>query len=108
MNFHAGAPRVSENGVNSLAFQAGNENLAAGHAGPNFCALGRALLAACGCFGAHVSCAFVTGGRGLIKKPTTVASRGCLSKFCLFSTSANGLVAYDDQQQFDLSNLWHW
>jgi len=39
------------------------------------------------------------------KKPTTVASRGCLSKFSLFSTSADGRVAYDDQQQhYDLSN----
>jgi hypothetical protein len=40
-----------------------------------------------------------------IKKPTTVASRGFLSKSGLFSTSANGGVAYDDnQQQSNLSN----
>jgi len=38
------------------------------------------------------------------KKPTAVASRGCLSKFRLFSTSAYGGGAYDDHQQFDLSD----
>jgi hypothetical protein len=37
------------------------------------------------------------------KKPTTVASRGLLSKSSLVSTSAHG-VAYDDDQQNDLSN----
>jgi hypothetical protein len=47
----------------------------------------------------------VAGRRGCIKKPTTVASRGCLSKSELRSTSANGVVAYDDQQQqHNLSN----
>jgi hypothetical protein len=41
--------------------------------------------------------------RGRNKKPTTVSSRGLLSKFCL-TTSANGVVSYDDQQS-DLSNI---
>jgi hypothetical protein len=38
------------------------------------------------------------------KKPTTVASRGFLSKLVSASTSANGGVAYDDDQQSNLSN----
>jgi len=38
----------------------------------------------------------VAGGRGSNKKPTTVASRGFLSKFNLTTTSANGVVSYDD------------
>jgi hypothetical protein len=46
----------------------------------------------------------VAGSRESNKKPTTVSSRGFLSKFCL-TTSANGVVSYDDQQQSDLSNI---
>jgi len=42
---------------------------------------------------------------GANKKPTTVSSRGFLSKICL-TTSANGVVSYDDQQQDDLSNVF--
>jgi len=30
------------------------------------------------------------------KKPTTVASRGCLSKYYLPSTNAYGIASYDD------------
>jgi len=37
------------------------------------------------------------------KKPTTVSSRGFLSKFSL-TTSANGVGYYDDQQDY-LSNI---
>ena len=36
------------------------------------------------------------------KKPTTVASRGFLSKSVLTSTSAYGAANYDDDQQTDL------
>jgi hypothetical protein len=39
-----------------------------------------------------------------IKKPTTVASRGFLSKFSSPSTNANGVANYDDYQQCILSN----
>jgi hypothetical protein len=46
----------------------------------------------------------VAGSRESNKKPTTVSSRGFLSKFCL-TTSANGVVSYDDQQQSNLSNI---
>jgi len=41
--------------------------------------------------------------RGPNKKPTTVSSRGFLSKSYL-TTSANGVVFYDDDYQRDLSN----
>jgi hypothetical protein len=41
--------------------------------------------------------------RGPNKKPTTVSSRGFLSKFYL-TTSADGVVSYDDDYQSDLSN----
>jgi hypothetical protein len=43
-------------------------------------------------------------GRRRNKKPTTVSSRGFLSKFCL-TTSADGVVSYNDYQQSDLSNI---
>jgi hypothetical protein len=46
---------------------------------------------------------FVAAGRGLNKKPTTVSSRGFLSKFYL-TTSADGVVSYNDDYQSDLSN----
>jgi len=38
------------------------------------------------------------------KKPTAVSSRGFLSKFSSVSTSADGVVSYDDGQNNDLSN----
>src|SRR5436190_18929309 len=41
-------------------------------------------------------------GRRCNKKPTTVSSRGFLSKFYL-TTSANGVVSYDDDYQRNLS-----
>ncbi|MCL4789860.1 MAG: hypothetical protein KJ070_24290 [Verrucomicrobia bacterium] len=47
---------------------------------------------------------FVAGGRGPNKKPTTVASRGFLSKSGSTSTRADGIAAYDDYQQNNLSN----
>jgi hypothetical protein len=51
----------------------------------------------------------VAGGCGRIKKPTTVASRGFLSKFSSPSTNANGAANYDDYQQNVLSNTnQHW
>src|SRR5580658_6999495 len=40
---------------------------------------------------------FKAGGMGN-KNPTTVASRGFLSKFSLFATRACGSVGYDDYQ----------
>jgi len=53
----------------------------------------------------HSSNAFVmAGGRRRNKKPTTVSSRGFLSKFCL-TTSADGVVSYNDYQQCDMSNI---
>jgi hypothetical protein len=39
------------------------------------------------------------------KKPTTVASRGFLSKLNSASTSAYGVANYDDDQQQNLSNI---
>jgi hypothetical protein len=48
---------------------------------------------------------FVAAGiRESNKKPTTVSSRGLLSKFNL-TTIANGVVSYDDDYQSDLSNI---
>lgn len=38
------------------------------------------------------------------KKPTTVSSRGFLSKFILTTTKTNGVASYDDDQ-IDLSNV---
>jgi hypothetical protein len=38
----------------------------------------------------------MAGHRGLNKKPTTVASRGFLSKFNLTTTSANGVADDND------------
>jgi len=49
----------------------------------------------------------VAGHRGLNKKPTTVASRGFLSKFNLTTTSANGVANDndDDRQNNSLSRV---
>jgi len=47
---------------------------------------------------------FLSGRRGNTKKPTTVASRGFLSKSGLRSTRSYGIAAYDDDQQDYLSN----
>jgi len=44
-------------------------------------------------------------GPVVIKKPTTVASRGFLSKLNLTTTSADGVAYYDDQYQSGLSNV---
>jgi hypothetical protein len=41
------------------------------------------------------------------KKPTTVTSRGFLSKFNLPSTSPGGIAAYHDDYQQYLPNLIH-
>ena len=49
---------------------------------------------------------FVAGlSRGSNKKPTTVASRGFLSKFYSASTSPGGIAAYGNDYQNDLSNI---
>jgi hypothetical protein len=40
-----------------------------------------------------------------IKKPTTVASRGFLSKFVSASTSPGGIAGYDDRDGQDLLNI---
>jgi hypothetical protein len=42
---------------------------------------------------------------GAQKNPRPFASRGFLSKIDLLSTSANGGVAYDDNQQCNMSNI---
>jgi hypothetical protein len=47
----------------------------------------------------------VAGASQVNKKPTTVASRGFLSKLRLLSTSADGGVAYNDYQRNNLSNI---
>jgi hypothetical protein len=50
----------------------------------------------------------VAGGAGN-KKPTTVSSRGILSKFVLITTSTNGVACYYDDCQFYLPNVFeHW
>jgi hypothetical protein len=55
------------------------------------------MLLACSCF-FQVAAA----GQGT-KKPTTVSSRGFLSKSNLATTSADGVVYYNDDCQDDLS-----
>jgi len=47
----------------------------------------------------------VAGDRGPNKKPTTVASRGFLPKFNSSSTSANGVVPYDDDRHNELPKI---
>jgi hypothetical protein len=47
--------------------------------------------------------ALVAASRGCKKRPTTVSSRGFLSKLFLSSTSAYGVASYDDDQQHNLS-----
>jgi hypothetical protein len=54
----------------------------------------------------HSSSFLVVAGAAGIKNPTTVSSRGFLSKFNLTTTSADGVVRYDDQNQSDMSNVF--
>ena len=104
VDFHAGPTGIGENGVDTFALEACHEDLAAGHCGPEFRLLSRVfflvlavvLLICLSCCG-H--------GRGQIKKPTTVASRGFLSKSSSTSTSTNGAVSYDDYQQDCLPSI---
>jgi hypothetical protein len=48
---------------------------------------------------------FGPSGRGCIKKPTTVCQPWVLVENVLLSTSADGVVTYDDDQQQNLSSI---
>jgi hypothetical protein len=98
VNFHARSAGVSENGVNSFALKASHKDFAAGHAWADLNRLFSRLFSGFSCF-AHMDFSIFWPAVADIKKPTTVASRGCLSKFSLHSTSPCGFVAYDDDQQ---------
>ena len=85
MELHAGTAGVGKNGVHILALQRGHENLATFHGAAEFATgsgLGFALAAFAGGF-AHGSLGWAAGGAvglGERKRPTTVSSRGSLSK----------------------------
>ena len=90
MQFHTGAARIGEDGINALTFQAGYEDFTAFH-GLSKLAAGLSLFTgftAHGCFG-------FAADPGAIKRPTTVSSRGSLSKVILASTVTGGFGEYD-------------
>jgi hypothetical protein len=89
MELHAGTARISEDGVYPFAFQGGYEDFTAFH-GFSKLAAGLSLFTgftAHGCFG-------FAAVPGAIKRPTTVSSRGSLSKFILASTVTGGFGGY--------------
>ena len=82
VQFHAGAAGVGKNGVHILALQRGHEDLATFHGAAEFEAGGGLGFALAGGF-AHGSLGWAAGGAvglGERKRPTTVSSRGSLSK----------------------------
>jgi hypothetical protein len=118
MDFHARSARIGENDFDTGAFQRFNENVASEHQRSDFGALFGGGFRCPRRFrgGFLVSClahvvSVVAGGEGN-KKPTTVSSRGFLSKFWLHTTRPDGVAVYyyDDQAQVDLSDIaehWH-
>ena len=106
VDFHARPAGIGEDRVHAFAFEAGHEDLAAGHGGADLGTFGGGspFLDVSGCCLAHVLFPVAAASRGSNKKPTTVSSRGFLSKFNLTTTSANGVASYDDDDcQHDLS-----
>ena|ERR1051325_6673591 len=111
MKFHAGAAGISENSLDSFALECLHENIAAAHARAKFAAL---LGGSGGLLGSLGNCIHIFNrfliliGRAawVNKKPTTVSSRGFLSKFfCLRATSTDGIAAYDyDAYQYQGSS----
>src|SRR3954464_7177671 len=106
VQFHARAARIGENGVDTLPLERFYQNVTPQHGRAHLGALlglGRGSFF-CRC--AHIFLLFSRAVR-VNKKPTTVSSRGFLSKFRLRSTRTNGVANYDDQQY--LSNInKHW
>jgi hypothetical protein len=95
VQFHARAARIGENGVDTLPLERFYQNVASQHGRAHLGALlglGRGSFF-CRC--AHILLLFSRAVR-INKKPTTVSSRGFLSKSALGSTRTDGAVYYDD------------
>jgi hypothetical protein len=90
MDFHAGPAGIGENALDPFPFQGADQDVAARHGLAEF-RLGR-LASFFADFCVHI---ILAGRPGPNKKPTTVASRGFLSKFALNATSLHGAAAYD-------------
>ncbi len=86
VEFHASTTRIGEDGVDSLTLECGYKYFAAFH-GFSKRAAGFSLFTTHGCF-------VFAADPGAIKRPTTVSSRGSLSKVILASTVTSGFGGY--------------
>jgi hypothetical protein len=89
VEFHAGATRVGKNGVNTFTFQSSHQDITAAHGGAYFgfvIRIGTAVRSRIFRY-RFTHCTSVIFGwpvnQAYNKKPTTVASRGFLSKVSL-------------------------
>ena len=107
VDFHAGPAGVGEDGIHTLAFEASDQDFAAGHRWSEFCVLagpGGFRGFSCLCI-AHVVVAVVTDPPQGKKTHDRRPAVGFLSKLKSPSTSTDGAAAYDDDNQpQDLSN----
>ena len=110
VEFHARAAGIRKDGIDPFAFEAGDENFAALHDRADFQSFtGSGCSGSCGFSRFAHSSFLLAESRERIKKPTTVSSRGFLSKSNLLSTSPNGAVRNYDDRYGDLSILAnHW
>ena len=109
VEFHARAAGIGENRVHAFAFEAGDEDFAALHGAGRLRRAWRAAVLFGGFNGFAHFVFSVCGWRPRVdnKKPTTVASRGFLSKSCSASTSPGGIAGYDDRDYQDLLNIFN-
>ena len=80
MQFHARAARIGKDGINSFPLEGGDQDVAALHGRAHLRPLVRGRGFRFGRRLVHGRPAVFGGNRGQTKKPTTVASRGFLSK----------------------------
>jgi hypothetical protein len=97
VQLHARAAGIGKNVFDAFAFQRLDENVATFHRLADFGAFGF-LFRFCYCAHTFLSLA----ADEVNKKPTTVSSRGFLSKFALRATRPNGVVSYDDSGNYKL------
>jgi hypothetical protein len=103
VDFHARPPGVGEDRIHPFAFEAGNEDFAAGHCGSEFRVLSGSLCQAIN--GLAHSLFNESGSRREHKKTHDrwPAVGSCQNRF-LRSTRPCGVAAYDDDQQNNLPN----
>src|SRR5262245_61246570 len=97
MQFHARSAGISENCIDPLPFQRLNQDFAAEHGRPYFGTFRRRTRLHFDGFAdsTHRLRLCLVGGPQANEKPTTVSSRGFLSKFLLLAATSSHGGAYD-------------